>query len=59
MSAPGVVESTAPSRRSVSLPLLLAGGGALVLAAAAGVLWVKFGATVFYEMIAAGIALCF
>ncbi|TAK48536.1 MAG: hypothetical protein EPO23_07880 [Xanthobacteraceae bacterium] len=26
---------------------------------AAGVLWMKFGATVFFEMVAAGIAACF
>jgi hypothetical protein len=48
-----------PSARRI--PLALVGGiaVALMLLVAAASLWVAYGTTVFFEMIAAGIAACF
>ena len=45
--------------RSVSRPVLLAGGVAGVLVAATLVLWAHYGTAVFFEIIAAGVAACF
>jgi hypothetical protein len=45
--------------RSVSRPVLVAGGIAGVLVAATLVLWAHYGTAVFFETIAAGIAACF
>jgi hypothetical protein len=39
-------------------PLLILGGAGALLVAAAVALWVHYGAGVFYEMIAAGVAWC-
>ena len=40
-------------------PLLIVGAGVALLVGAALALWAHYGTAVFYEMIVAGIALCF
>jgi hypothetical protein len=50
------IASAASARFSRPIVILAALAG--VLLAATGVLWVHYGPTVFYEMIAAGIAAC-
>ena len=53
-------EIVSPSVRVAPRPLMLDGAVvAGMLAAAALALWAYYGSTVFYEMIAAGIAACF
>lgn len=51
----------ADNTATLSVRPLVIGAAALfgALAAAAGILWVWFGTTLFFEMIAAGIAYCF
>ena len=60
ISAPnGVLPATAPRSQVASVIVWSAAAiGALAIAAAA-VLWIYYGTTVFFEMIAAGIAACF
>jgi hypothetical protein len=54
---PEIVSSTL---RTTSRPLVLAAAVAAgMLLAAALALWAYYGSTVFYEMIAAGLAACF
>ena len=48
----------ASSLRSNGVPLILA-AGAGVLVAAASARWVYYGGTVFYEMVVAGLQACF
>jgi hypothetical protein len=50
--------ATVTTRRSWR-PLALIAGAAGVLMAATLTLWAYYGTAVFYEMIAAGIAMCF
>lgn len=50
--------ATVPPHRSWR-PLAVAAGVAGVLIAGTLVLWAYYGTAVFYEMIAAGIAMCF
>ena len=58
-----VVQSSASDVRSpvrrMPVALVLALAVAVALVAAASVLWAHYGTTVFFEMIAAGIAACF
>ncbi len=50
----------APSRSAASWrPLAVTAGAAGVLIAGTLALWAYYGTAVFYEMIAAGIAMCF
>lgn len=46
-------------RRPVSRPLLAVAALFGAMAAAAAILWVHYGTSVFFDMIAAGIAACF
>lgn len=48
-----------PAARRVPLPLVAGLSVAAVLLIAATLLWATYGTTVFFEMIAAGIAACF
>lgn len=52
-----MVDGVSTGWRFTLWPVLAAGVGAVV--AAAGVLWVHYGGTVFFEMIAAGFRACF
>jgi hypothetical protein len=47
------------ARRPVSRPLLVAAAAFGVLCAATLLLWAHYGTSVFFDMIAAGIAACF
>jgi hypothetical protein len=42
-----------------NLPVILAGAVLLIVAGAGLVLWARLGTTVFFEMLAAGMAACF
>ena len=53
------MSATATPNRLSTRPMLIIGAVAGILVASAAVLWVRYGAAVFYEMVAAGIALCF
>jgi hypothetical protein len=48
-----------PPARRVPLVLVIGLGVAVALLVAAVLLWIAYGTTVFFEMIAAGIAACF
>jgi len=50
-------ETLAPNARS--RPLLLAGAAAAFTLAGAALLWAHYGATVFFEIIRSGFAVCF
>ena len=53
------MSATAAPNRLPTRALLIIGAVAGILVAGAAVLWVRYGAAVFYEMVAAGLALCF
>jgi hypothetical protein len=52
-------EVAATTSRPVSRPFLLVGAVAAILIGATLVLWAHYGAVVFFEIIAAGLAACF
>jgi hypothetical protein len=52
---PEVLSAPPPGTR----PLLIVGAGAVLLVGATLALWAHYGTAVFYEMILAGISLCF
>jgi hypothetical protein len=52
---PEVLSAARPGTR----PLLIVGAGVALLIGATLALWARYGTAVFYEMILAGIALCF
>ena len=56
---PSPASGLVPPERRTSLALGAALGLAAVLLVAALLLWASYGTTVFFEMIAAGIAACF
>jgi len=43
----------------MSRPLLIAAAAVIVALAGTGLLWAQYGATVFFEIIRAGLAACF
>jgi hypothetical protein len=59
MSGHDVPAGNVPARASGSRVLVPVAAAAGVLLAATLVLWAHYGSAVFYEMILAGIALCF
>lgn len=54
-----MADVVAPSSGSKTRPLMLVAGAVGVLFAASLALWAHYGTTVFFEMIRAGLALCF
>ncbi len=60
VSAPNaILPATPPRARAASIIVWGAAVLAILIVAAAGALWTYYGTTVFFEMIAAGIAACF
>jgi hypothetical protein len=60
VSAPnGMLNAPPPKARAASLIVWSAAALGALAVVAAGVLWIYYGTTVFFEMIAAGIAVCF
>jgi hypothetical protein len=53
------VSDALPPARRQKLALVLGLGVAATLLTAAALLWASYGTTVFFEMVAAGIAACF
>ncbi len=52
-------DALSASSRSLLRPLLIAGGVAGALIGVAIVFWLRYGTSVFYEMLLSGIAACF
>ncbi|WP_284423864.1 MULTISPECIES: hypothetical protein [unclassified Bradyrhizobium] len=60
LSAPQNIPSAVHAgRRLASVPVVTAAGVAVVLVVGAGMLWARYGTTVFFEMIASGFSACF